>query len=123
MPVLLVLLGGAIGAACRYGVSVAAQRLFGDAFPWGTLLVNLAGCFLIGLAFSLGIERNVLSHSFRLLFVTGFLGALTTFSTYALESVASAREGLHGTALLSLLSNNVGGLLLTVAGIWTGRAL
>jgi fluoride exporter len=123
MKIVCVLLGGSLGAVCRYGVSVAAARLYGDAFPWGTLCVNLAGCFLIGLAFALGVERNVLSPSLRLFFVTGFLGALTTFSTYALESMNLARDGQVTTAVLNLLANNVAGLLLVLAGMWAGRSL
>jgi CrcB protein len=122
MQILFVLLGGGLGAVCRYGLSTAAARLYGDAFPWGTLCVNLAGCFLIGLAFALGVERNVLSPSFRLFFVTGFIGALTTFSTYALESVNFARDGQATTTVLNLLANNVAGLLLVIAGMWAGRA-
>lgn len=123
MKILFLLLGGGLGALCRYGVSLASVRLYGDGFPWGTLAVNLAGCFLIGLAFALGVERNVLSPSCRLFFVTGFLGALTTFSTYAMESVGFARDGQAVTALLNLLANNVGGLLLVLGGLWVGRSL
>ena len=123
MNILFVLLGGSLGALCRYGVSTAAAKLYGDAFPWGTLCVNLVGCFLIGLAFALGVQRNVLSPSFRLFFVTGFLGALTTFSTYALESVNFTRDGLAVTTIWNLLANNIGGLVLVVAGLWVGRSL
>lgn len=121
MKILCVLLGGALGAVCRYGVSTAAARLYGDGFPWGTLAVNLAGCFLIGLAFALGVERELLPPSFRLFFVTGFLGALTTFSTYTLESLNFARDGLTTAAVLNLLANNVFGLPLCLAGMWLGR--
>jgi len=121
MKILFVLLGGSLGAVCRYGVSTAAARLYGDAFPWGTLCVNLVGCFLIGLAFALGVERSVLSPSFRLFFVTGFLGALTTFSTYALESMNFARDRQTMTAIANLLANNVAGLLLVLVGMWVGR--
>jgi len=123
MNILFVLLGGSLGALCRYGVSTTAAKLYGDAFPWGTLCVNLVGCFLIGLAFALGVQRNVLSPSFRLFFVTGFLGALTTFSTYALESVNFTRDGLVVTTIWNLLANNIGGLVLVVAGLWVGRSL
>ncbi len=123
MKLLVVLLGGAVGAACRYGVSTAAARLYGEAFPWGTLCVNLVGCFFIGLAFSLGVERTLLSPSFRLFLVTGFLGALTTFSTYALESMNFARDGQASITALNLAANNVAGLLLVLAGAWVGRIL
>jgi len=121
--VLLVLIGGGLGAACRYGVSLAAARLYGDSFPWGTLAVNLVGCFLIGLAFSLGTEAGMLTPALRLFFVTGFLGGLTTFSTYSLESVLFARDGLFVPATLNVLANNAGSLLLALAGMWAGRVL
>ncbi|MDI9586892.1 MAG: fluoride efflux transporter CrcB [Acidobacteriota bacterium] len=123
MQVLLVFLGGGIGAACRYAVSLAAARLYGDGFPWGTLWVNLAGCFLIGLAFALGVERAVISPQVRLLFVTGFLGGLTTFSSYGIESVSLARDAQWASGLANIAANNVGGLLLVLAGLWTGRQL
>jgi CrcB protein len=123
MKILFVLLGGSLGALCRYGVSLASVRLYGESFPWGTLAVNLAGCFLIGLAFALGVERNVISPSFRLFFVTGFLGALTTFSTYALESINFSRDGQAMTTVLNLLANNVGGLLLVIGGLWVGKSV
>lgn len=123
MKILFVLLGGSLGALCRYGVSLASVRLYGESFPWGTLAVNLVGCFLIGLAFALGVERNVISPSFRLFFVTGFLGALTTFSTYALESINFSRDGQAMTTVLNLLANNVGGLLLVIGGLWVGKSI
>ena len=87
MKILLVLLGGSLGALSRYGVSLLAVKLFGVKFPWGTLIVNLSGCFLIGLAFAWG-ERGfgIMNPSVRLFFMTGYLGALTTFSTFGLET-------------------------------------
>ena len=94
MKILLVMFGGSIGALSRYGVSLLAAQLFGTRFPWGTLIVNLSGCFLIGLSFALA-ERglSIMNPSMRLFFVTGYLGALTTFSTFGLETVNSMRGG------------------------------
>lgn len=123
MNILFVLLGGSLGAVCRYGLGVAGTRLYGEAFPWGTLCVNLVGCFLVGFAFALGAERNMLSPSFRLFFVTGFLGALTTFSAYALESANFTRDGLHMATIWNLLANNVGGLALVFVGMRVGHLL
>jgi len=116
--VLLVMLGGSIGAVCRYGVSLAAAKWFGSGFPWGTLIVNLAGCLLIGLVFGL-TERGTTHPAERLFFVTGFLGALTTFSTYALET-ANATPGSLTLAGANVLANNVAGLALVVGGMWLG---
>ncbi len=119
--IVLVLIGGSIGALARYGTSLLAVRLFGTAFPWGTLIVNLVGCFLIGLAFSLAERTPLMGPSARLFFVTGFLGALTTFSTYAQETVNSFRAGTHLFTTANILLNNVAGLALVMVGMWVGR--
>ncbi|MEE4357819.1 MAG: fluoride efflux transporter CrcB [Desulfococcaceae bacterium] len=112
---LLVVCGGGLGALCRYGFSLTAARFLGTRFPWGTLAANMCGCFLIGVAFALSDRTNILSPSARLFFMTGFLGALTTFSTYALESVTYLRAGSH-IALGNFLLNNFGGGALVFLG-------
>lgn len=108
---------------CRYGVALAAGRLIGARFPWGTLIANLTGCFLIGVSFALVERTNLLSPSARLLFMTGFLGALTTFSTYALESVNSIRGETWLIAVTNIVVNNAAGLFLVLGGIWLVRFL
>jgi fluoride exporter len=122
MKVLLVMLGGSIGALSRYGVSLLAVKLFGVKFPWGTLLVNLAGCFLIGLAFAWG-ERslNIMNPSVRLFFMTGYLGGLTTFSTYGLETVISLQGGRYFVSIANILANNIAGIALVMLGMLAGR--
>jgi len=122
MKILLVMLGGSIGALSRYAVSLWAAKLLGTRFPWGTLGVNLSGCFLIGLAFAWA-ERGlgIMNPSMRLFFVTGYLGALTTFSTYGMETVSSLREGTYIVALANILANNVIGAALVFLGILAGR--
>jgi fluoride exporter len=120
--VLLVMAGGSIGALSRYGVSLLAASLFGSRFPWGTLIVNLSGCFLIGVAFALA-ERgsSIMNPSIRLFFVTGYLGALTTFSTYALETTNAVRDENSLAALSNVIANNLAGTLLVLLGMWIGR--
>ncbi len=120
--VLWVMIGGSIGALSRYAVALLAVKLFGTRFPWGTLIVNLAGCFLIGLAFSLS-ERgsSIMNPSMRLFFVTGYLGALTTFSTFALETVNTIRIDSYVAAVPNFLLNNVVGMCLVFLGMWAGR--
>ena len=122
MKILLVMAGGSIGALSRYGVSLLAAQLFGTKFPWGTLIVNLSGCFLIGLSFALA-ERglSIMNPSMRLFFVTGYLGALTTFSTFGLETVNAMRAGTHLAAMANILSNNVIGGALVFLGMMVGR--
>jgi fluoride exporter len=121
--VILVMAGGSLGALARYALAIYIAQAWGTRFPWGTLLINLSGCFLIGLAFALGQERHILSPATQLLFMTGFLGAYTTFSTYGLETANFARAGHASVALVNVLASNMGGLLLVVAGLWVGRIL
>lgn len=117
---LLVMLGGSLGAASRYGVSLLTARLFGPQFPYGTMVVNLAGCFLIGLLFALADRSRLLTPDVRLLLITGYLGALTTFSTFSLETVNAGRAGLTLQSLTNILINNLGGLSLTWLGLRLG---
>lgn len=122
MKILLVMAGGSLGALSRYGVSLLAVYLFGTRFPWGTLAVNLAGCFLIGLAFALGDRGlNIMNPSVRLFFMTGYLGALTTFSTYGLETVNAVRGGNYFASTANILANNVIGCALVFLGLVVGR--
>jgi CrcB protein len=119
--ILFVALGGSLGALSRYWVAVMAVRLFGSDFPWGTLIVNLAGCFLIGLAFALADRgMSFMVPSARLFFMTGYLGALTTFSTFALESVNALRASALLVALVNVLGTNLAGGALVFLGMWVG---
>jgi CrcB protein len=117
---LLVMVGGSLGAASRYGISLLTVKMWGTRFPWGTLTVNLAGCFLIGLLFGLSDRVRMLTPEMRLLLITGFLGALTTFSTFSIETVSAGRAGLMVQPVVNILINNLGGLALTVMGLWIG---
>jgi CrcB protein len=116
----IVMLGGSLGAASRYSVGLLAAKTWGTQFPWGTLLVNLIGCFLIGLIFALADRVRLLTPDMRLLLITGFLGALTTFSSFSLETVNAGRAGLTLQPLINIVVNNLGGLSLTLAGMWLG---
>lgn len=115
-----VMCGGGLGAASRYGVNLLAARWLGAGFPWGTLLVNLTGCFLIGLLMALADRVRLLTPDMRLFLITGYLGALTTFSSFSLETVNAARAGMGLQPLANILINNVGGLSLTFFGMWLG---
>ena len=123
MKLFLVMFGGCIGAACRYGTNLLAVRLWGSGFPWGTLAVNMVGCLLIGLAFGLAERASWVTPSVRLFFVTGFLGALTTFSSFAVETVNTANSGSSHLAVVNFVANNAGGLALVLAGMWLAKVI
>lgn len=120
---LIVMAGGSLGALSRYSVTLLAVRLFGTRFPWGTLMVNLSGCFLIGLSMALADRGlTMMNASARLFFVTGYLGALTTFSTFGLETVNALRGKTPRVAVANVLVNNGLGTALVILGLWLGRA-
>ena len=114
----LVMFGGALGAASRYGIGLATAKAWGTYFPWGTMVVNLAGCFFIGLLFGVGDRVRLLTPEMRLLLMTGYLGALTTFSTFSLETVNAGRIGMTLQPLIMILIHNIGGISLTFFGVW-----
>lgn len=105
----LVAAGGAIGALARFGVSSALPRI---AFPWHTLLVNLAGAFLLGYLF---LDHGM-EHRARLFVAVGFFGAFTTLSTYSVETIELWREGRVALAALNVAANGLGGPLLAYVG-------
>lgn len=111
------MMGGSLGALSRYAIALMATKFIDSRFPWGTLLANLTGCFLIGIAFGLADRMVFLGPSARLFFMTGYLGGLTTFSTYALETFNSLRTGNNPIAVANFLINNLGGVILVFAGI------
>ena len=116
--VLLIMCGGGLGAVSRYAIGLLTARLGGTGFPWGTLTANLAGCFLIGVVFALAERVRLLSPDVRLFLITGYLGALTTFSSFALETVNAGRAGLMLQPFANILVNNIGGITLTFLGMW-----
>lgn len=118
---LVVMAGGSLGAASRYGIGLLTARLWGTGFPYGTLVVNLVGCFIIGLLFALADRSRLLTPDVRLLLITGYLGALTTFSSFSVETVNAARAGLMQQAVTNILINNIGGLTLTYLGLRLGN--
>jgi len=121
LQLVLVFTGGGAGSVLRYATSLMAARFAGTGFPWGTLLVNLAGCFLIGLAAGISERNPAIGASGKLLIVTGFLGGFTTFSAFGLETVQAARAGEWAVLSLNVLANNGLGLLLVLAGMTVAK--
>jgi len=119
LKLLIVGMGGFIGAVARYGLSGLVHRYGGDAFPWGTLVVNVTGCFLIGGLIYLAADRAVLSPNTRLFLLIGVLGAFTTFSTFGYETLELLRDRSFWPALANVGANVVIG----VFAVWLGRFL
>ncbi len=112
MNYLIVAIGGAIGAAARYGVNVSSGKLLGTDFPWHTLIVNVVGCFVMGIITELAALKLNVSNEMRLFLTTGILGGFTTFSAFALDFalMAEKREFLSagGYALASVALSIIG---------------
>ena len=102
--VLFVALGGSIGAVLRYLISIIMIQLFGSSFPFGTLMVNVLGSFLMGAVYALG-QVSHLSPELKSLVGVGLLGALTTFSTFSNETLLLLQEGLWHKAIINVLLN------------------
>ena len=119
----LIAAAGAIGALARYHLQGLVNRIYLGAFPLGTFVVNITGCLLLGVLFSALIERFAVSVDLRTALTVGFLGAYTTFSTFALETVRLGEDGAAGIALLNVLASVVVGLVAVRVGITLGRMM
>ena len=119
--VLLLSLGGVAGTLARAAISLWAARRWGAAFPFGTLIVNAAGCFLIGLLGTL-CQRGTLGTEFRTAAVVGMLGAFTTFSAFSFETWQMAQAGNWEGALLNVGLSLVAGFAALAAGVGLARA-
>lgn len=119
----LVGIGGAIGAVMRYGVNIGAVQVFGHGYPWGTIIVNILGSFLMGVMIAKFAQMNQVSHELRVLLTTGFLGAFTTFSTFSLDFVTlwERNEMLYaiGYMAVSVLCS----ILALMIGLWIMRGM
>ena len=116
MKLLIIGLGGFLGAVCRYGLGSWVLRLSGGTFPYGTLVVNLLGCFLLGGLIILFEQRQLLNPGLRVFLTVGLLGAFTTFSTFSYETLELMREKSVASALANILANVTCGLLAVLAG-------
>ncbi|MFQ5479005.1 MAG: fluoride efflux transporter CrcB [Candidatus Binatia bacterium] len=110
---------GALGAVGRYLVGGWAYRVLGTDLPWGTLLVNLSGCLLLGFVMQLGYVSVALPRATRLAISVGFLGSFTTFSTFGYETMRYLENGAWLLALTNVALNLMAGLL----AVWVGISL
>jgi CrcB protein len=129
--VLLVAVGGSLGAVTRYLTGLAAARWLGTGFPWGTLAVNVAGCFAMGLVIAklFHLESGLAGSPAPALrwqldfwqrgVAIGFLGGLTTFSSFGADTIRQLQAGQAGAGMTNIAAN----LLLSLAAVWAGMAL
>lgn len=108
---------GAIGTLARYGLQGLVQLRVPSAFPYGTLLVNLSGCFFLGLIGQLALNRMMISPDWRIAITVGFFGGYTTFSSFGWETAKMLEDGEWMHALTYVGTSVIVGLLLTIAGI------
>ncbi len=121
--ILWVAAGGALGSAARYLVNVAAGRLLGPEFPWGTLTVNIAGSFVMGLMIALMALKMQVSQEVRAFLTTGILGGFTTFSAFSLDFAVLVERREAGLAALYVIASVALSLAAIFAGLKLGRAL
>ncbi len=118
---MLIALAGALGTTARYGLGGLVQRLSGDGLPWGTLFVNMIGCFLFGVVWTLADDRLVLDEETQIVILGGFMGAFTTFSTFIFDTGGFVREAQWMLATGNVLVQTLVGLLSLFGGLAVGR--
>jgi len=120
---LAIALGGAFGAVSRYWLSEAVEKFNGTGFPLGTFVVNLLGSLLIGILFIVFTEKVELAPYYRSILMVGFLGAMTTFSTFSLDALLLFQQGHYNTALFYILSSGIVCLGAAYTGVVVSRLL
>ena len=118
--VLLAAAGGALGSSARYLVNVGAGRLFGMGFPWGTMTVNIVGCFIMGVLVGWGALRGMTNEA-RVFLATGILGGFTTFSAFSADFAALVERKNFGLSALYVTGSVVLSLMAVFAGLYLVR--
>ena len=121
--VLIVFAGSGLGGVARYGMQTWIFRIYPFTFPLGTFVVNILGCFLIGLFYALSEKGNLLTPEWRLALTTGFCGGFTTFSTFAYENMSLLRTGDYLFFGLYILASVVLGIAAVYLGIFVLRSV
>ncbi len=116
---LLIAIGGALGSIARYWVGSTIANRMGTKFPYGTLVINITACVIVGFSLSFLARRADLSAGWRFLLPIGFIGAYSTFSTYEWETLSTIRNGAFFLAALYA----VGSFILGLAAVWGGSVI
>lgn len=120
---LLVGAGGFLGAITRYLVGTGVSHRWGAAWPYGTFIINITGCFAIAFFLTLVSERIVISENWRFFFPTGFVGAYTTFSTFEYETLRLVEDGAFLRAFSYVVSSVIVGFAAVLLASWLARRL
>jgi len=120
---LIVCLGGALGSGARYLVAIWAATVLGASFPFGTLIVNLTGSFLLAFLVHAGTTTELLTPTLRLMLTTGVMGGFTTYSTFNYETADYLRQGAWAAGFLNIAATLLGCLAAGFAGLALARAL
>lgn len=123
MQILLIAIAGALGALSRYGLSTLISNICGDKFAFGTLTANILGCFLIGFVIHISQTTDIISADMKMAVTVGFLGALTTFSTFSLETYKYIEDSQWLLAGANVGLNVIIGLAATISGLALARLL
>jgi CrcB protein len=120
---LLISLGATLGANLRYWVGTWVAGRLGTSFPYGNLIINLTGSFILGFFMTLAVDRLLLDPRWRILFAVGFLGSYTTFSSYTFESMSLIMDSQWVLGLLNLFGSAFLGGIAVILGILLARAI
>jgi CrcB protein len=121
--IIYLFVGSGLGGVCRYGVSLLINEFISSKFPWGTLVVNILACLLVGFLSGLVTTKVMTNPAFRLFLIVGFCGGFSTFSTFSAE-LLSLFQNHSGLAVLYIVSSIAGCLMATYSGIYlSGRLL
>lgn len=116
MNYLVIAIAGALGAVARYGLSGISHKMLGSNFPYGTFIVNILGCFAIGFIMKVSLTTTLIPETWRIAITVGFIGALTTFSTFSYETIKLIEDSSYALAITNIAANVVLGIAATIAG-------
>ena len=123
LNLLIISLGGALGAVSRFLLGNGLSRALGSALPYGTFVINIVGCFAMGLLMTIIVDREMLPAAWRLFLCVGFLGGFTTFSSFGYEALMLLTEGRLLAVLAYVGGSVVLGLVAAAAGVLCARAV